>query len=202
MNSHRILSGAVCAAMLSIPMSVAAQIASGPALTISDTQVFCQGFQPYVTFTLPIMAADAGRSGMLFVGMRDAAGTAAMFLVGDTWHQWTNGMFPPYEVVASGISARRFTLPLNPYLAGGGWSLYAGYGVLDSQSETKVQTYSRMVQETKAMAQAMKKGGIGSVDPDHYRRTFVQADLVRAGKYGYVNTGAENNPDICNPETR
>lgn len=202
MNSHRILSVAVCAAMLSIPVSGAAQIASGPALTISDTQVFCQGSQPYVTFTLPIIAGDSGRSGMLFVGMRDAAGTAAMFLVGDTWRQWTSGMFPPYEVVASGMAARRITLPLNSYLAGGGWSLYAGYGVLDAQSEAKVQAYSRMRQETQAMAQAMKNGTIGSVDPDHYRRTFVQADLVRAGKYAYVNTGAENNPDVCNPETR
>lgn len=202
MNSHRILSVVACAAMLSVPVSGAAQIASGPALTISDTQVFCQGSQPFVTFTLPIMAGDSGRSGMLFVGMRDAAGTAAMFLVGDTWHQWTSGMFPPYEVIANGMFSRRFTLPLNPYLAGGGWTLYAGYGVLDAQSEAKAQAYSRVVQETQAIANTMKKGPIGSVDLNHYRRAFVQADLVRAGKYGYVNTGAENNPDVCNPETR
>ncbi len=198
MNTLRKFATAACAIALAAPLIVSAQIATGPALTILDTQVFCQGSQPYVTFTLPVIPVDFGRPGIYYIGMRDAPGTAAMFLTPTGWVQWQSGMFSPFETLAGGMGARRFTLALNPALAGGGWTLYAGYGVLDAPHEAKVIEYARTVEETKALA----RGPIGSVDPEHYRRTYIQADMVKAGKFAYVNTGTENNPDVCNPEKR
>lgn len=191
------LSKVVGAGLLLLAHTVHAQIISPPTLTASGVQVFCQGYQPFVSFVLPVVTVDRGRPGAIFVGMRDQAGTAALFLQGDNWMPWESGMFPVYLVRNEGVSDQKFTLPLNGNLAGGGWMLYVGYGVLTSEAEGRVQSYVATVQKTEQLVN--KK--LNSVEPDHYRRSFIQDDLVRKGKYTYINTGVENNPRICLPES-
>lgn len=133
---------------------------------------------------------------MVYVGMRNQAGTAAMFLQAGSWSQWESGLFPVYSNLSYGLSDQHFTLPLNGYLAGGGWMLYAGYGVLTSEGEVRVQSYVATVQNTERITN--KK--VNSVDPDHFRRTLTQDDMVRYGKYSYVSTGVENNGRVCQPD--
>lgn len=175
---------------------VDAQMVSPPSITASGVQVFCQGLQPYVSFVLPVLSADLGRPGMVYVGMRDQVGTAAMFLQGGIWVPWDSGLFPVYSSVTSGLGSQQVTLPLNGNLAGGGWMLYAGYGVLTSDGEMRVQSYIATVQNTERITN--KK--VSSVDPDHYRRTLVQDDMSRYGKYTYISTGVENNGRVCQPD--
>jgi len=119
-----------------------------------------------------------------------------MFLQGESWMPWDSGLFPAYSIVRSGLGSQQFTLPLNGYLAGGGWMLYAGYGVLTSDSESRVQSYIASVQNTERITN--KK--TSSIDPDHFRRTLIQDDMARYGKYTYINTGVENNSRVCQPD--
>lgn len=191
------LSKVVGVGLLFLAQTVHAQIISPPSLTASGVQVFCQGYQPFVSFVLPVMPVDRGRPGAFFVGMRDQGGTSALFLQGDTWMPWESGMFPVYSVRNNGVSDQKFILPLNGNLAGGGWMLYVGYGALSSEAEGRVQSYVATVQKTEQLTN--KK--LNSVDPDHYRRSFIQDDMARMGKYTYINTGVENNQGICLPES-
>jgi hypothetical protein len=176
--------------------ATAQMIASSPNLTVVGLQVFCQGLQPYASFTLPVLGQDLGHPGIVFVGMHDASRTQAKFLSGDSWYDWQSGLFPVYAVRSSGLGNQQFTLPLNGLLAGGGWKLYVGYGVLSDQDEARVQQGIIAVNA----ARAVRGGQVANVDPDHHRRTLVQTDLVRFGKYAYVNTGVENNAKVCEPQ--
>ena len=185
-------------AIAAMSQGAQAQLSSQPSITALNVQVFCQGTQPYVSFVLPVAYADMGRAGMVFVSMRDQSGTAAMFLQGASWLPWESGLFPAYTSMSSGMTSQSFTLPLNGYLAGGGWMLYAGYGVLTDDAESSVRSYIDTVRKTEDIVH--KK--VNSIDPDHYRRTLIQADMVKSGKYSYISTGVENDPKICQPETQ
>lgn len=173
-----------------------AQVISPPSITATGVQVFCQAQQPYISFVLPVMAADQGRPGLIYVGMRNDSATAAMFLQGGSWVPWNGGLFPVYSTVTSGLRDQQYTLPLNGYLAGGGWVLYAGYGVLTSDGEARVQAYITTVQNTETITSRKVNG----IDPDHYRRSLVQDNMVRFGKYSYISTGVENNSRVCQTE--
>lgn len=175
---------------------VDAQMVSPPSLTAVGVRVFCEGLQPYVSFILPVMPSDRGRPGMVYVGMRDPSGTAAMFLQGDTWLPWGSGLFPAYSIQNAGLNDQQFNLPLNGNLAGGGWLLYAGYGSLSDDGEAHVRSYIDVVQSTERLTNRK----VSSVDPDHYRRSLIQNDMAGLGKYSYINTGVENNAGICQPE--
>ncbi|NTB05922.1 hypothetical protein [Agrobacterium tumefaciens] len=181
---------------LGISTSALSQIVSAPTLTASGISVFCDGYQPYVTFTLQINGADRGRPGLIYVGMHDEANTSAMFLTGNEWTVWQSGLFPPYQVARSGLVDQRITIPLNPYLAGGGWRLYAGYGALSTNDEARVQAYTQTIDKVKLVTGKP----VASIDHDHYRRTLVQADLAASGKYAFVQTGVEYSTQICQPQ--
>lgn len=188
-----VLAGLIAALPASAQMT-----ASPPNLAVVGLQVFCQGLQPYASFTLPVLGQDLGRPGIVFVGMHDASRTQAMFLSGDNWYDWQSGLFPVYAVRSNGLGNQQFTIPLNGLLAGGGWKLYVGYGALGDQDEARVQQGVLAVKAARAVRGG--QGQVASVDPDHYRRTLVQADLVRLGKYAYVSTGVENNAKVCEPQ--
>lgn len=179
-----------------LTLSARAQIVAPPAISVVAVQVFCQGLQPYVSFVMPILPADRGQPGVVYVGMRDQAGSTAMFLQGSTWQGWDSGLFTPYSTATFGLNDQQITLPLNSNLAGGGWLLYAGYGALTPDAAVRVNAYVSVVHQTEAVTG--KK--VNSVDPDHYRRTLIQNDLVSNGKYSYVATGVENNARICQPD--
>lgn len=174
-----------------------AQAGVSPNLTVTNIVVTCKGLQPYVTFTLPIEAPDQGRPGLLYIGMRDPAMSQADLLTSSGWLGYTGGMLPVYSVVRSGLTPVTLTLPLPPALAGGGWSLYAGYGALSAPAESQVEAAITAVNEAKALGAS---GVIASVDPDHYRRALIQTDMTQNGKYGYVHTGVETNPYVCQPQ--
>jgi len=185
------------ALVLSLGVSTTAfsQIVSAPTLTASGIQVFCDGYQPYVTFSLQINAADRGRPGIVYVGMHDEANTSAMFLTGSQWSAWQSGLFPPFQVARGGLIDQRITVPLNPYLAGGGWRLYAGYGALSANDEARVQAYAQTIDKVKLVTGKP----VASIDQDHYRRTLVQADLASGGKYAVIQTGVEYSSQVCQP---
>lgn len=187
---------ALAGGLVALP-ATAQMMASPPNLTVVGLQVFCQGLQPYASFALPVLGQDMGRPGIVFVGMHDASRTQAKFLSGDNWYDWQSGLFPVYAVRSGGLVNQQFTLPLNGLLAGGGWKLYVGYGALSDQDEMRVQQGITAVNAARAVLGG--QGQVTSVDPDHHRRTLVQTDLVRLGKYAYVNTGVENNPKVCEP---
>jgi hypothetical protein len=167
--------------------------ASQPSIVPVGLNVYCVGDQPYASFIMPVKPLDRGRAGIVYVGMRDATGNKAMFLQGNNWVSYESGLLPTFSVLRAGLSDVPFNFPLNSNLAGGGWMLYVGYGVLPSDAEQRIQAYLNMVQ--KAAASGMKGGN--SIDADHYRRTLVQEDMTQNGKYGYVKTGLENNPTFC-----
>ena len=175
---------------------VHAQIISQPTLTAWDVQVFCQESQPYVSFVLPLNAADRGRPGLTYIGMHDPAGSSAMLLQGGNWIPFQSGLFSVYAIANAGLTDQRISLPLNNYLAGGGWKLYAGYGALSAEADGRVQGYTETVQKSEQISGRK----INRVDPDHFRRSLIQDDMVRRGKYTYINTGVENNQRFCQPE--
>jgi hypothetical protein len=183
-------------AALVVSAQVHAQIVSPPSITALQVQVSCQGLQPYVSFVLPVLPGDRGRSAVVYVGMRDQGASAAMFLQGGSWEPFQGGLFPVYTVITTGLVDQRITLPLNGYLAGGGWMLYAGYGALSDTDEVRVRDYSEIV----AKAEQLGQKKTASVTPDHYRRTLMQNDMVKVGKYSYINTGVENNSKVCQPD--
>ncbi|MFC4484263.1 hypothetical protein [Cupriavidus campinensis] len=169
-----------------------------PKLTVTDMQVFCQGLDPFVTLTFPVNAQDQARPGILYVGMHDPSMSQAAFLTTSSWVGYSGGLFPAYSVASAQLGRPRLTLALPQNLAGGGWKLYVGYGALSVQSESRVQQAADAIAAAKAIS---PKPVIGAVDPDHYRRTLVQTDMTQAGKFAYVETGVENNPFVCRPET-
>lgn len=175
-----------------------AQLGGQPRLSVTGMQVTCIGYQPYVRFTLPVSTYDRGRPGLLYVAMHDANMTQAAFLTSGKWSAWTGGLFPAYSIASSGLSQVTISLPLPPALAGGGWKLYAGYGALSVDSESRVQAALDAVSAAKALTG--NAGGIYAVDPDHYRRTLIQTDMTQGGKYAYVNTGVESNSHVCDPQ--
>ncbi len=174
-----------------------AQVGVTPNLTVTNIVVTCRGLQPYVTFTLPINAADQGQPGLLYIGMHDPSMSQADLLTGSGWVGYSGGMLPVYSVVRNGLTPVTLTLPLPSVLAGGGWSLYAGYGALSASGEAQVQAAITAVNDAKALGAS---GVIAAVDPDHYRRSLIQIDMTQNGKYGYVHTGVETNPYVCQPQ--
>ncbi|KAA0178825.1 hypothetical protein FX016_23115 [Cupriavidus gilardii] len=171
-----------------------AQMSVRPNLHVTAVEVFCQNYQPFVSIAMPVASADSGRPGLLYVGMHDAGMSQAAFLTSAGWQPYQGGLFPVYSIVKGGLASTRLVLPLNPNLAGGGWKLYVGYGALSAEAEARVQQAVVATATAKAMN---PKGAIAAVDPDHYRRTLVQTDMTQAGKFGYVDTGVENIPDMC-----
>lgn len=186
----------IAAILMAAAAGAVAQIVSQPAITAVGVQVFCQGLQPFVSFVLPVKPNDRGRAGLVYVGMKDQAAANAMFLQGSSWYSWSSGMFPVYAV-SSWLNDQSFTLPLNSNLAGGGWSLYVGYGVLTDEAELRVKSYVQTMQQSEAIAGKKVSG----IDPDHYRRTLVQSDMVQSGKYSYINTGLELNSSFCQTQS-
>ncbi|MGP8437797.1 hypothetical protein ACT2FY_38900 [Paraburkholderia fungorum] len=181
---------------VSIATNANAQLSARANLTIQNIQVFCQGTQPFVSFTLPVMAGDVGRPGLLYIGMHDPSMSSAAFFMNGAWTGYQGGLFPINSIVA-GLSNKQFVLPLPPALAGEGWKLYVGYGALSATAENQVQMAINAINAAKAMN---VNAAVGAVDPNHYRRTLMQSDMTQAGKYGYVYTGVENNPYVCQPE--
>jgi hypothetical protein len=176
---------------------VHAQVGVTPNLSVTNIVVTCQGLQPYVTFTLPIEAPDQGRPGLLYIGMHDPSMSQADLLTTNGWMGYAGGMLPVYSVARAGLTPVTITLPLPPVLAGGGWSLYAGYGALSASAESQVEAAITAVNDARALGAS---GVIASVDPDHYRRSLIQGDMTQNGKYGYVHTGVETNPYVCQPQ--
>ncbi len=182
-----------------------AQVGVRSTIAVTGVQVFCRGFQPYVTFTLPINAADQARPGLVYIGMHDPAMSQAAFLSGNSWAAWRGGMFPVYAVARSGLFDSTITLPLPFAVAGNGWHLYAGYGALSTTNEARVQDAINAINAAKALsanaAVALNASAVvAAIDPDHYRRTLIQTDMTQNGKYAYVNTGVETNRDFCDPQ--
>ncbi|CAB3755839.1 hypothetical protein [Paraburkholderia humisilvae] len=184
---------------------VHAQVGPRSTIAVTGVQVSCRGLQPYVTFTLPINGADQGRPGLVYIGMHDPSMSHAAFLTGNAWSNWTDGMFPVYAIVTNGLFSTTITLPLPYALAGGGWHLYAGYGALSDADESQVQDAINAIDAAKSLsASAAAALGVSAVvaaiDPDHYRRTLIQTDMTKNGKYAYVQTGVETNPYACDPQ--
>ncbi|APA90223.1 hypothetical protein BJG93_34465 (plasmid) [Paraburkholderia sprentiae WSM5005] len=174
-----------------------AQLSTRANLVVQNVQVFCQGTQPIASLTLPVMAGDVGRPGLLYIGMHDPSLSSAAFFVNSAWTAYQGGLFPINSIVA-GLSNTQLFVPLPPELAGGGWKLYVGYGALSAASENQVQMAINAIDAAKALN---ANAAVGAVDPNHYRRTLMQSDMTQAGKYGYVYTGVENNPYVCQPDT-
>lgn len=174
-----------------------AQISTRANLVISDVQVVCQGTQPFASLTLPIGAADLGHPGLLYIGMHDPGMSQAAFFVNGNWVGYQGGLFPINTIASGGLYNVRMVIPLPPSLAGGGWKLYVGYGALSAAAESQVQATINAISAAKALK---TDAALGAIDPNSYRRTLIQSDMTQAGKYGYVNTGVETNPYVCQPE--
>lgn len=173
-----------------------AQLSMGANLVVQNFQVFCQGTQPIASLTLPVMAGDGGRPGLLYIGMHDPSMSSAAFLTSSGWTGYQGGLFPINSIVTS-LNNKQLLIPLPPELAGGGWKLYVGYGALSATAENQVQMAINAINAAKAMN---ANAAVGAVDPNNYRRTLMQSDMTQAGKFGYVYTGVENNPYICQPD--
>ncbi|MGY8527612.1 hypothetical protein [Paracidovorax citrulli] len=188
---------AFCIAAGALLTEVASAQVGRPNLRVLDAEVVCQNYRPFVSLTLPVMPADVGRPGLLYVGMHDPNMAHAAFLSGAAWHRYQGGLFPVYSTVQGGLGSSRLLLPLNEYVAGSGWKLYVGYGALSSLAESRVAQASAAIEAAKAIS---PKAITGTVDADHYRRTLIQTDMSQGGKFAYVDTGVEHSPDVCRPD--
>ncbi|NLP65498.1 hypothetical protein [Paraburkholderia sacchari] len=192
----RRLAVVVALALSCVVADVNAQLSTHSNIAVQNVQVICQGTQPIASVTLPIMSGDVGRPGLLYIGMHDPSMSSAAFFVNGAWMAYQGGLFPVNSLV-SGLSNTQLFVPLPPQLAGGGWKLYVGYGALSAAAENQVQAAINAINAAKALN---VNAAVGAVDPNHYRRTLMQSDMTQAGKYGYVNTGVEDNPYVCQPE--
>jgi hypothetical protein len=100
--------------------------------------------------------------------------------------------------MSSGLYNTNLTIPLPPSLIRDDWRLYVGYGALSTESESRVQLAINTVNAAKALD---INANISAVDPDHYRRSLIQMDMTKNGKYVYVNTGIKNKPNVCSPQS-
>lgn len=176
-------------------VSAQAQVAAPSTISVKKVRLFCQRQRPYITFTLPINTSDQGRPGLLYIGMHDPAMSQANFLRNHTWLNWQSGLFPVYAVMRGGLYSTRLTIPLPPRITGSGWHLYAGYGALSIEDELRVQRAIDTVNKAKAL-----NLNISGVEPDHYRRSLIQMDMSKNGKYTYVNFDIKNNSNICHSQ--
>lgn len=86
--------------------SAIAQTLNHPALSATGVHVFCRGTQLYVSFSVPVLPADYGRPGLVFVGMLNSENTLVLVLVGDSWRQWTDGLLPAFRILVRKHTAR------------------------------------------------------------------------------------------------
>jgi hypothetical protein len=152
-------------------------------ISISEVSTFCQGNIPYARFKLLINTADKGFPGLIYVGAHSPERTKAEFYHGSYWDVWEEGMFPPNLILRDGLNDTALAIPLDRLTDKQGWRLYVGYGVLTVESEQKVQ---QMLQAYQIARAKLPDRQIPMVDPDHYRRTLVQTNMIDNMKYRYV----------------
>lgn len=125
-----------------------------------------------ITVSIRPSAADAGRPGSYYIGMRSNGDIKGIFSDGK-WVAMQGGMFPPAGSTASMSSGPVSFQVLNNVhicqLAGAGdLELWAGYGVLDVESERKVEFFHKSANPNHT--------------PEYMRQVYIQNDLQRGEK--------------------
>lgn len=130
-----------------------------------------------VTVYIQANGADAGRPGSYFIGARRNGQDIVMYTASGQWLGWQGGLYEPAGVDAAITTNTRSFVVLDKQfvcsLAGAGQvELWAGYGVLDKQSEFLVANYH---------AEANPR-----IPADHIRKVYTQNDMTKNGKFWNV----------------
>lgn len=130
-----------------------------------------------VTVSINASPADAGRPGSYFIGARRNGQDIVVYTANGQWLGWQGGLYEPAGTEQSMTSAtRKFVVVDKQFvctLAGYGQvELWAGYGILDTQSEYLVANYHNIKNPR--------------LPADHIRKVYTQNDMTKNGKFWNV----------------
>ncbi|MCY0853038.1 hypothetical protein [Cupriavidus sp. D39] len=170
----------------------------GPStITVANQTLGCAGRTPVVTLNLLVNPEDAGRPGLIYVGVHDPQQMQAALLNQDSaWEAFTGAALIPHIVRRDGLSSVRLNIPLSSSPSYQGWSLYVGYGALTLASEAMVQKAVVAVAGVKAR---YPDRPVPAVDEDHFKRSLIQEDMRKNTKYRFVRAFTPELMSICEP---
>lgn len=188
--------GLATAGLASAAGTAQVNLSAPSTISISGVTKICQGEVPYARVNLLVNAPDKGLPGLVYVGSHDPSQRAAEFVYSGYWVTWNGGLFPPYQIVRSGLNDLTLFIPLVRADEKQGWRLYVGYGVLTTEAEQKVQ---QMIRSYQAAKTKLPDRQIPAIDPDHFRQTLIQIDMTDKVKYRYVMDWTSDLISMCVP---
>ncbi|MGA5726581.1 hypothetical protein ACPCHQ_21855 [Ralstonia thomasii] len=153
--------------------------------------VSCNGLQPVVTLTYAT-GADAGMSGLLYMGMLSPdQSTAVYWNPQDSLQVYQNGMPAPNRRFDAGVPATQVVtrpFPGQDTYAFNGWTLYIGHGVLTDQDKALVQKRHDVMAAAKPARVAAGTWNAAYDDDEHYMQAMVERNMRQGNKYHSVMT--------------
>ena len=130
-----------------------------------------------VTVSIQASSVDAGRPGSYFIGARRNGQATAFYAASGQWLAWLGGLYEPASTDAViTTSTRSFVVVDKQFLCSltgpGQIELWAGYGVLDRQSELLVANYHPEANP--------------HIPAAHLRKFYTQTDMTKNGKFWNV----------------